>query len=77
VDATRRRPAGSRDFGGGRLVWQDFRDVGFGEIYFRDLETGEQRRLTNNGFGQYSPDIDGNWVVWQDNRNTQVEIYGF
>lgn len=61
----------------GRVVWQDFRDVGFGEIYFRDLETGEQRRLTNNGFGQYAPDIDGNWVVWQDNRHTQVEIYGF
>jgi len=60
----------------GRVVWQDFRDVGFGEIYFRDLESGEQRRLTNNGFGQYAPDIDGNWVVWQDNRNTQVEIYG-
>ena len=60
----------------GRVVWQDFRDVGFGEIYLRDLETGEQRRLTNNGFGQYAPDIDGNWVVWQDNRNTQVDIYG-
>ncbi len=60
----------------GRVVWQDFRDVGFGEIYFQDLETGEQRRLTNNGFGQYAPDIDGHWVVWQDNRHTQVEIYG-
>lgn len=60
----------------GRVVWQDFRDVGYGEIYFRDLETGEQRRLTNNGFGQYAPDIDGQWVVWQDNRNTQVDLYG-
>jgi beta propeller repeat protein len=61
----------------GRVVWQDFRDVGYGEIYFRDLESGEQRRLTNNGFGQYAPDIQGNWVVWQDNRNTEVDIYGF
>ncbi len=60
----------------GRVVWQDFRDVGYGEIYFRNLETGELRRLTNNGFGQYAPDIDGHWVVWQDNRNTQVDIYG-
>lgn len=60
----------------GRVVWQDFRDVGFGEVYFQDLETGEQRRLTNNGFGQYAPDIDGHWVVWQDNRHGQVEIYG-
>lgn len=61
---------------GGRVVWQDFRDVGFGEIYFRNLETGEARRVTNNGFGQYGPDIDGHWVVWQDNRHTQVEVYG-
>jgi beta propeller repeat protein len=60
----------------GRVVWQDFRDVGYGEIYLRDLETGEQRRITNNGFGQYAPDIDGHWVVWQDNRHTQVELYG-
>jgi beta propeller repeat protein len=55
----------------GRVVWQDFRDVGFGEIYFRDLESGEQRRLTNNTFGQYAPDVDGHMVVWQDNRHTQ------
>lgn len=60
----------------GRVVWQDFRDVGYGEIYFRDLESGEQRRLTHNGFGQYAPDIQGNWVVWQDNRNTEVDLYG-
>jgi beta propeller repeat protein len=61
----------------GRVVWQDFRDVGYGEIYFRDLETGDQRRLTNNTFGQYAPDIDGHWVVWQDNRHTQVDLYGY
>lgn len=60
----------------GRVVWQDFRDPGFGEIYFRNLETGEQCRITNSTFGQYFPDIDGNWIVWQDNRHTQVEIYG-
>ena len=60
----------------GRVVWQDFRDVGFGEIYMRDLEQGSIRRLTQNSFGQYSPAIWGNWVVWQDNRHTQVELYG-
>lgn len=60
----------------GRVVWQDFRDVGYGEIYFRDLETGAQRRITNHEAGQYAPDIEGHWIVWQDNRNTQVDIYG-
>jgi beta propeller repeat protein len=61
----------------GRVVWQDHRDVGFGEIYFKDLETGAGQRLTTNTFGQYFPAIDGSWIVWQDNRHGQVEIYGF
>lgn len=61
----------------GRVVWQDFRDVGFGEIYYANLETGETRRITNNPGGQYLPDIGGHWVVWQDNRHGQNEIYGF
>ncbi|MEW6157837.1 MAG: hypothetical protein AB1813_10415 [Verrucomicrobiota bacterium] len=61
----------------GRVVWQDHRDVGFGEIYLKDLETGEQRRLTVNNFGQYHPAIYDHWVVWQDNRNGTVDIYGY
>jgi beta propeller repeat protein len=65
------------DIHAGRVVWQDFRDVGNGEIYLADLETGEQRRLTNSVFGQFFPSIRGDIVVWQDNRNTQVDIYGF
>lgn len=62
---------------GGRVVWQDFRDVGPGEIYFYDLERGLQRRITTNTFGQYHPAIYDNWIVWQDNRNTELDIYGF
>jgi beta propeller repeat protein len=61
----------------GRVVWQDFRDVGFGEIYFANLETGETRRITNQPGGQYWPDLEGHWIVWQDNRDTQNEIYGY
>ncbi len=61
----------------GRVVWQDFRDVGFGEIYLKDLETGEERRLTTNSFGQYHPALFDRWVAWQDNRNGEVDIYGF
>ncbi|MCF7708995.1 MAG: hypothetical protein K9N52_08865 [Verrucomicrobia bacterium] len=61
----------------GRVVWQDHRDQGHGEIYFKDLETGESRRLTTNTFGQYHPAVFDNWVVWQDNRHGQVDLYGY
>lgn len=65
------------DVQAGRVVWQDQRDVGQGEIYYKNLETGEQRRLTINNFGQYHPVISGSMVAWQDNRNGQVDIYGY
>jgi beta propeller repeat protein len=61
----------------GRVVWQDWRDVGPGEIYFRNLESSEQRRITTNTFGQYNPVLNNQWIVWQDNRNGQVDLYGF
>jgi len=58
-----------------RVVWQDWRDVGPGEIYFQDLETGAERRLTTNTAGQYCPTLSGPFVVWQDNRNGNLELY--
>lgn len=61
----------------GRVVWQDWRDVGPGEIYFADLETGEKRRITAQPAGQYNPTIFGHTIVWQDNRHTQLELYKF
>lgn len=61
----------------GRVVWQDFRDVGYGEIYYRHLEMGDYRRITANPHGQYHPVLDGHWIVWQDNRHGQVELYGY
>jgi beta propeller repeat protein len=65
------------DVQAGRVVWQDWRDVGAGEIYFKNLETGQAMRITANPFGQYHPAIFDNWIVWQDNRNTEVDIYGY
>ena len=65
------------DVQGGRVVWADQRDIGQGEIYFKNLENGDFKRLTTNGFGQYHPAIFDNWVVWQDNRNSEVDIYGY
>jgi beta propeller repeat protein len=60
-----------------RVVWQDFRDAGAGEIYMKELETGNIRRITNNPAGQYYPDVFDQWIVWMDNRHTQLDLYGF
>jgi len=60
-----------------RVVWQDFRDQGPGEIYFSDLQSGAVRRITTNIFGQLHPAIYDNWIVWQDSRNVELDIYGF
>jgi hypothetical protein len=61
----------------GSVVWQDFRNPGYGEIYLQNLETGLTRRLTNDLYGQYFPAIRGHWIAWQDNRHGRVEIYGY
>jgi beta propeller repeat protein len=60
-----------------RVVWQDFRDVGYGEIYLKDLKTGEVMRITDDPGGQYYPVIFDHWIVWSDNRNTQIDLYGY
>ncbi|MFN3202442.1 MAG: hypothetical protein ACE366_28850 [Bradymonadia bacterium] len=62
---------------GDRIVWQDFRDAGFGEIYFANLRTRAVRRITDDPGGQYHPVIDGKWIVWADNRDGDFDLYGF
>jgi len=61
----------------GKIVWQDFRDAGYGEIYLKDLSTGEITRLTDDSYSQYYPSVFENWIVWSDNRNTQLDLYGY
>ncbi len=65
------------DLQAGRVVWRDMRHPGTGEIYFQDLETGATQRLTENLYAKIKPRIDGPWIVWQDNRFGQVEIFGY
>lgn len=61
----------------GRVVWQDLRNPGAGEIYYRNLENGQSQRITTNLFGKYNPAIYNNWIVWQDARNTELDLYGY
>jgi len=65
------------DVQAGRVVWQDLRNPGAGEIYFSDLTTGSLLRVTTNLFPKSHPAIRDNWIVWQDSRNTEVDIYGY
>lgn len=65
------------DVDAGRVVWADERDVGPGEIYFADLERETWFRVTDNVYGQYHPVLSEQWIVWQDNRNSQVDLYGY
>jgi beta propeller repeat protein len=67
----------SPDVQAGRVVWQDFRNPGAGEIYFSSLEKIQSIRLTTNLYGKYNPAIYDNWIVWSDNRNIELDIYGF
>ena len=60
-----------------RVVWQDFRDVGPGEIYFKDLNASASQRITNNTGGQFNPVIENQWIVWADNRNQQIDLYAY
>jgi beta propeller repeat protein len=60
-----------------RVVWQDFRNPGAGEIYLCNLQSTQVTRLTQNLYGKYHPAIYDNWVVWSDARNTQLNVYGY
>jgi beta propeller repeat protein len=60
-----------------RVVWQDLRNPGAGEIYYYDLTAGTLQRITTNLFAKLNPVIGGHWIVWQDSRNGEVDIYGY
>jgi beta propeller repeat protein len=67
------------DVQAGRVVWQDFRNPGPGNIYLAYLEGlgNSSQRLSPNAYGQYNPAIYDNWIVWADNRNIELDVYGF
>lgn len=65
------------------VVWQDNRDGNFEIYYIRSTDNGAtwgvQTRLTTDTADSYFPSIavadDGIYVVWQDSRDGNAEIY--
>jgi beta propeller repeat protein len=53
------------------------RNPGAGEIYLYDLNESNLARITTNLFPKSHPAIGGHWIVWQDSRNSEVDIYGW
>jgi beta propeller repeat protein len=69
------------------VVWQD-NFFGDWDIYAADISDFEMLRraepnsiiefaITPSEFTQTNPDIDGNIIVWQDNRNNNWDIFGY
>jgi beta propeller repeat protein len=59
---------------GSRVVWTDYRDDEYGEIWLYDLITGNVSQLTQDADYQKNPVISGDRVIWIDYRNGR-DIY--
>ncbi|HEY3449861.1 MAG TPA: hypothetical protein VGK67_26140 [Myxococcales bacterium] len=61
---------------GGLVAWTDDRD-GNAEIYARDLQTGIERRITNDPLVDQSPAVGGSLIVWErcDGYACDVFVY--
>ncbi len=61
------------------VVWQTLNAAGNKRIILFNLMTGQTRQLTpsDSQFDQTSPQISGNYIVWEDtrNRNPYTDIY--
>lgn len=70
---------------GENIVWEDYRDDPFGtwaspgnrnsNIYLYNLEEEQTYQVTTNTSSQINPDIWENFVVWEDYRNGNADIY--
>jgi beta propeller repeat protein len=56
------------------VVFQDNRH-GNWDIYAINLYTGLEQRLTQHKSDQIHPRISGDWVVWQDARQGDSQVY--
>ncbi len=76
IDAAKELPSIS----GSSVVWIDGRNLEINDVYYRDLDSVSDVRITegrvildptNDG----GPKIDGNRIVWTDERNGNKDVY--
>lgn len=70
---------------GDKIVWEDYRNDEYGttasggnrnaDIYLYNMTSNETVQLTTNDSDQRKPDIWKNYVVWEDYRNGEADIY--
>ena len=70
-----------------KIVWQQYNTTtGNWDIYLYDFlisgdaampEEKETTQITTNGANHINPYVNGNYIVWQDNRNGNWDIYAY
>lgn len=53
----------------GRVAWSDARSGNY-DVYVYDAASGAIRQVTTNPAGQFNARISGDYVVWEDTRNS-------
>ena len=60
---------------GDKIVWADYRNDYYDDIFMYDLSTGQERVICTAPGNQTDPAIYGDKIVWEDGRNGNADIY--
>jgi len=65
------------------IVWEDhrlddlFAGISNPDIYFINLDTQQEARLTFNDQQQVTPLVEGDYIVWSDSRGPSIGVYAY
>lgn len=63
------------DVDGKIVVWEQLVSSTNSDLFMRDLGGTGVTRITNDSAAQVFPNVDGDYIVWQDNRNGNWDIF--
>lgn len=58
----------------GRIAWSDERSGNY-DVYVYEVASGQIRQITTNPAGQFNARIAGDYVVWEDGRNSTSPFF--